>query len=281
MSIMENEEIKNKTRSVWGATPAGSMLGAGQKLGTKEYFKQVVEKRFANECDWMFEVVDFKSYKDKRVLEIGCGCGYDAYQFCVHGARYTGIDLVPQNPILARNNLKYFGCSVETYEMDVEQLRLPANHYDFVFSFGVLHHVPDIDLALRNIYRVVRPGGGVQVIVYHKISIFYLLHIAFFDWILRGKFRTISLAKRLSMIEFTESGQLPLVTVYSKRELQKKIKDAGFIIEDVKIRKLKAEDLPNIKFIARFYKYIPGWVLSWMSRRWGWYLSVKAQKPSN
>ena len=48
-----NETIKEATKSVWGASPAGWTYGEGHQKGTKEFFQSVLHKRFNHECDWM------------------------------------------------------------------------------------------------------------------------------------------------------------------------------------------------------------------------------------
>ena len=72
-------------------------------------FESVLKRRFSEECEWMDEIVHFERFKGKKVLEIGCGAGYDAYQFCRNGAVYIqGIDLTPDNPVIAKKHLSYF-----------------------------------------------------------------------------------------------------------------------------------------------------------------------------
>ena len=277
MNAVEKNRIKRASKAVWGATPAGWTFGQGYEKGTKEFFESVLNKRFSYECDWLDEIVEFKRFKSKKVLEIGCGAGYDAYQFCKHGAVYTGIDITPDNPVIAQKHLSYYGYQAHIQEMDVEQLSW-QNQFDYVYSFGVLHHTPDIQKAVRNIYNSLKVGGEAQIIVYYKYSIFYALHVVLCDWILRLKFLKISLKDRRSKIEHTASSELPLVNVYSKYQLKKILKNAGFTIITTGIRKLVLEELPDIPVVRGFYKFIPASVLQKLSHYFGWYVSVRAIK---
>ena len=159
---MNNEEaIKQATKNVWGTNPAGWTFGNGYAKGTREFFFSVLEKRFTLECEWMNEIVRFDRFKRKKVLEIGCGAGYDAYQFCKEGAVYTGIDITPDNPIIAQKHLNSCRLSGKFFEMDVEKLKL-HEHYDYIFSFGVLHHTPNINKALKRIYEHLKNDGEVS-----------------------------------------------------------------------------------------------------------------------
>ncbi len=252
--MSQSERIKENTKKVWGASPAGTTYGGGHEKGSREFFESVMTKRSGYECPWLDEVVNFEKYKAKKVLEIGCGAGYDAYQFCKAGALYTGIDITPENPILVKKHLGYYGYSPDVREFDVEKMSFDQE-YDFVYSFGVLHHVPNIQQALLNIHRSLKPGGEFLIIVYNKHSIFYWLQVILADWIFKKRFLTMSLEERISEIEFTDSDARPLVRVYSKRQLKKLLRESGFSIVQTHIRKLVREDLPDLFFIRRCYKY--------------------------
>jgi SAM-dependent methyltransferase len=275
--MMTEESIKNATKNVWGACPAGWIFAGGHAKGTSEFFFSVLEKRFTQECEWMDEIVDFKRFKCKKVLEIGCGAGYDAYQFCKAGADYTGIDITPDNPVLAKKHLDACGYSGKFFEMDAEHLQLP-DRYDYIFSFGVLHHTPNITKALHKAYEHLEDKGEAQIIVYYKYSIFYIVHLMIFDWLLRGKFLKMSLQDRLSHIEFTHSSDRPYVCVYGKRQLKKICESVGFKVIKSDIRKLTRHDLPAIPLISRLYRYVPNSLLYILSKKFGWYLSLRMVK---
>lgn len=272
-----NNSIKEASKKTWGASPAGSTFGNNYEPGDKDFFDAVLKKRFSHEVPWLDEIVQFKRFQGKKVLEIGCGAGYDAFQFCNVEADYSGIDITPENPIRAQKHLSYYGFSANFYEMDVEQMNF-KNEFDYIFSFGVLHHTPDIQKALINCNKALKSGGEIQVIVYNKWSIFYCITIVFYQWILTGEFAKKTLASRRSQIEFTTSFSEALVNVYSKRELMKKLKNANFRIINTDVRKLTIEDLPPIRFVWRLYKYIPQHFLDFLGRYFGWYLSVRAVK---
>ncbi len=274
---VKNQVIKENTKAVWGATPAGWVFGGGHQKGTKEFFDSVLEKRFTVECDWLDDVVNFKKYAGKKVLEVGCGAGYDAYQFCKHGALYTGIDITPDNPVITKQHLSFYGYSPTVLEADVEKISF-QNEFDCVYSFGVLHHVPDIKKAFNNIHTALKPGGEAHIIVYNRHSIFYVLFI-FFYWILGRRFLKMSLADMRSKIEYTAADAKALVNVYSKKEVHNLLRESGFVIEETAIRKLVREDLPAVPVVKRLYKYIPDAWLRFLGKRFGWYICVKAVKP--
>ncbi len=277
MNEQYNKIVKNKSKSVWGTSPAGSTFGQGHEKGTKEFFESVLQKRFSYECNWFNEVVNFKRFQGKKVLEIGYGAGYDAYMFCKHGANYTGIDITPENQIIATKHLSYYGYQPKLLCMDVEKMSF-NEEFDYVFSFGVLHHTPNIKRALENIHKALKIGGKAQIIVYHKYSIFYLLNVIFTEWITKGGLLKRTLAEQRSLIEYTESSERPLVNVYSKKQIGQLLIDTGFKIEQYHIRKLVHEDIKSIRFIGRISNFIPKNFLNFIGKKLGWYISVHAIK---
>ncbi|OQA36390.1 MAG: Ubiquinone biosynthesis O-methyltransferase [Candidatus Dependentiae bacterium ADurb.Bin331] len=276
--MSSDQAIKENSKAAWGASPAGWVFGQEYECGTKEFFEAVLQKRFSYEVPWLNEMVQFKRFTGKSVLEIGCGVGYDAYQFCKAGAYYTGIDITPQNPPLARKHLSYYGLQAQFEERDVENISF-LNEFDFVFTFGVLHHTPNIKKALGNCFNALKPGGEIQVIVYNKWSIFYCLTVVTWEWFFKGNFLKRSLADQRSLIETINGSSRPLVNVYSKRALKKLMNEVGFGILRTDTAKLTVEDLPQIPFIVRLYKYIPQSLLTALGRFFGWYISVRAIKP--
>lgn len=215
---------------------------------------------------------------------MGCGAGYDAYEFCRNGADYTGIDIAPENIERTKKHLSFYGYSPIILEGDAENLEFEDESFDMVFSNGVLHHIPDINKSFREIYRVLRKGGEFWVIVYHKNSIYYWLKLFVFDHILNFGFLKRSFRERLSMVEYTTSDELPIVNVYSRNELEKLLSNNGFNVENLWVRKLVKEDLPMlalpyiIKIQWKIWQNVPQRWLDFIGRRFGWYIIASAKK---
>jgi ubiquinone/menaquinone biosynthesis C-methylase UbiE len=215
----------------------------------------------------------------KSVLEIGFGAGYDARSICAAGATYTGVDITQQNVERARDHLAGYGFTPTLLHGDAEALPFPSETFDFVFSNGVLHHTTNISAALREALRVLRPGGDAWLIVYNRDSIFHWLTIFLFDYVLKLGFRRGSFRNRLARIEYTTSDELPLVNVYSRREFERLLRDAGFEVRRTWIRKLTPEDLPAIPVFRRYWRRVPQRWLDRLAMRWGWYLVTNARRP--
>jgi SAM-dependent methyltransferase len=72
--------------------------------------------------------------------------------------------------------------------MDAEHLDFPDGSFDFVWSWGVIHHSSDTRKILREIWRVLKPGGKCTVMVYHTSPWNNLIRGALYYGILRGGF---------------------------------------------------------------------------------------------
>ena len=271
---------KTAAKAVWGASPAGQAFGGTSAIGTRQFFESVLAQRSDYEQPWLFELVPFASYKGKRVLELGCGAGYDAYEFMRQGANYTGIDITPENIERVREHLGHFGLSPKVHEGDAENLPFANASFDIVYSNGVLHHTPDIARSFAEARRVLRPGGTFWVILYHKHSIVYWVNIGLISHILGGRFLRQSFRHTIAKVEATTSDALPIVNVYSRRDVSRLLREAGFHIEEMHVRKFVAEDLPPHPALLPLWRRVPQSVLRGIGRYLGWYVVARASKPT-
>jgi len=111
----------------------------------------------------------FPEGRGKDVLEIGVGMGADHLEWAKSGPRsLTGIDLTHRAVEFTEARLSLYGCSSHVRVGDAEALPFADNSFDLVFSYGVLHHTPDTAQAIREVHRVLRPGGVGRVMIYHR-----------------------------------------------------------------------------------------------------------------
>jgi SAM-dependent methyltransferase len=159
---------KLQVQRFWQAKPCGS-VHASSPEGTREYFGEVERRRYELE-PFIAGHARFAECRDLDVLEIGVGLGTDFVQFARAGARVTGIDLTPRAVELVRSRLALEGLAGDVQVADAEQLPFVDRRFDVVYSWGVLHHTPDVERAIREALRVVKPGGRVCVMLYARRS---------------------------------------------------------------------------------------------------------------
>lgn len=103
----------------------------------------------------------------ERVLDVGCGAGTDslvAVQMVGPEGRVTGIDMTPEMLARARASAIEMGAeNVEFLETEAERLPFADASFDVVISNGVIDLIPDKDAVFTKLFRVLRPGGRIQL----------------------------------------------------------------------------------------------------------------------
>jgi ubiquinone/menaquinone biosynthesis C-methylase UbiE len=172
------EDLKARVHDFWQANPCGAKF-ARSEIGSREFFAELEQHRYSTE--WHIpKVIDFERWRDRDVLEVGCGLGTDAVNFARHGARYTGLDLTEASIELVRRRFALEGLTGDLRTADAEKLPFADASFDLVYSHGVLHHTPDTQRAIDEVHRVLRPGGVAMVMLYHKSSFNYRINIMTF-----------------------------------------------------------------------------------------------------
>jgi len=103
----------------------------------------------------------------ERVLDLGSGAGTDsliAAQMVGEHGHVTGIDMTPEMLAKARAAAGEMGATnVEFVESEAEQLPFPDESFDVVISNGVIDLIPDKDAVFAELFRVLAPGGHIQI----------------------------------------------------------------------------------------------------------------------
>ena len=112
----------SRVRDYWDARPC-NLRHSPEPVGTKEYFDQVEARKYFVEPH-IPGLAEFDRWRDKRVLEIGCGIGTDTINFARHGAKVTTVDLSERSVELARKRAGVFGVDgqIQFYEGNADEL---------------------------------------------------------------------------------------------------------------------------------------------------------------
>jgi SAM-dependent methyltransferase len=164
IDIEETVALKSAVKAHWQRQPCGTrdLLAADRR----EFFRQLEQERYALE-PYLPPFARFAEGRAKQVLEIGVGAGTDFVNWVRNGALAVGIDLTEQGVQLTQERLRLEGLQAEVRVADAEHLPFTDNSFDLVYSYGVLHHSPDTEQAVREIRRVLKPGGQARVMIYH------------------------------------------------------------------------------------------------------------------
>lgn len=265
---LNDEEYKKQTRIHWGAAPCGSNY-SDKMFMTKGFFEEIESHRYKSH-PWILEAIRRFDINGKKVLEIGFGMGTDHLQMARWGGLMYGLDLTPVSYEVTKKRFEIYGLHSELTIGDAENLPYPDNHFEFVYSFGVIHHSPDTQKIINEIHRVLKPGGRCWITVYHKNSIFFWWTVYLYDWVLRRGYKKETLKARISRIEHPNDNPNLVIKLYKKKEFEGMFPLFKVIKSD--IDHLIKED------IALFGKYIPKILLNILRKKFGWYMIVEGLK---
>jgi SAM-dependent methyltransferase len=141
------------------------------------YFDEIEERRYSTHYH-LPELFESMAGQDQRLLEVGCGIGVDSIKLAKRGFRVTAVDLTENALAVAKRFAAHRGVTIDFRLGNAEGLDLPDESFDAVYSFGVLHHTPDIERSVAEVHRVLRPGGTAYVMLYHRDSLVNLVHRA-------------------------------------------------------------------------------------------------------
>ena len=246
---------KLSVRRFWERDPCGSEHTAATE-GTAEFYVEV-ERTRAELDPQIPRFADFDGARGEEVLEIGVGLGSDFLCFVRAGARATGVDLTQHAVELVRRRLDLEGLHADVLQADAEQLPFADASFDRIYSWGVLHHSPDTDRAVREAIRVLRPGGRLCVMLYARHS-----------WVTYGMWvrHALLAGKPWRGLAAVLSGHMesPGTTAYTARELRSMF--AG--LDDVRVDQVSTSyDTQMVGPLARLTGDRLGWNLVVRGRR--------------
>ena len=239
--------------------------GIPHKPGSLEFFEVYNTKREAIESiEYSYRLHEYRDFKGKMVLDIGSGNGYVLSKYAGEGADVFGIDITPAGIELCRQRFKYLDLKGDFRVADAQDLPFESNTFDCVCSMGVLHHVPDTQKAIDEIHRVLKPGGRLIVMFYHRHSAKYQFKYRVWSWV-NGK------PMQQLVNEFDGVGN-PKGTVFSRAELRKML--ARFTDIKMHVGYLETRDI-----ILRGARFLPDRLFQPLAPAIGWNLYAKARKP--
>ena len=234
------------------------------KIGSKEYFQYYdLEREEIESIEFSYKLHEYKNFKNKKVLDIGSGNGYVLANYAKEGADVTGVDITSKAIELCQIRFKNMNINGNFMVADAEKLPFPDEYFDCVCSMGVLHHIPNTQNAINEIFRVLKPGGRVILMFYHKNSAKYKLKYKVWSF-----FTNKSVEQLVD--EFDGIGN-PKGQAYSKKEL--KILLSNFTQINMFLGYLETRDI-----ILRGARYLPSNLFKPLEKWLGWNLYAKALK---
>ncbi len=166
--------ILKKVKNYWNKQPC-NINHSKKKFLTKEYFEEVRKKKYFVEKH-IPKFANFRKYKNKNVLEIGCGIGTDAIEFIRNGSYYTGIDFSEKSVEIVNKRILAYNLSTKKTKVFVDNCENLNNvkklkkKYDLIYSFGVIHHTENMKKAFDSIYKIANKNTSIKIMLYAKNS---------------------------------------------------------------------------------------------------------------
>lgn len=207
---MKGKTDRSEIKAFWEQGPPMGFIGENYSYDEKREFRYSLQ-------DYMHEVFQFDSFAGKKVLEVGCGAGIDSAEFARNGALVTSADFTERSVQSTKELLKEANLPVNVVQADATNLQFEDDSFDCVYSFGVLHHIPDIEKALAEIKRVLKPGGQVMAMLYNRDSLLYGYSIVYLRGIKEKYLEKLTMDELLA--QFSERKEdNPYTRVYSKSD---------------------------------------------------------------
>jgi len=249
------------------------------EFGSREFFDQVDKavynsyREFFTSEGYLGALFPYDRYRGKKVLEIGCGMSTMIMNWARHGAEVTAIDLNPVAIAQTRRRFEVFGLTGSIQEMDATALQFPDASFDYVYSWGVLNHSPNLAASISELLRVLRPNGEYGIMLYNRASVYNWYLIGYLEGFLHGESRFLDplrLASRYTDGDKEEGN--PHTWPVTKREMKALLAPQSSSLDIYAIGPVGYAFPPKIaSFLPR--RLIQTWV-----KRWGWGLFMTGVK---
>lgn len=257
-------------RQYWNARPC-NVRHSSQPIGTPEYFEEVRMRKYTVEPH-IIEFADYPHWRGKKILEVGCGIGSDTWMFANAGAHVTALDVSEESVNLAVKHCAHWPSTVTVGIADVERIQdyLPAQDFDLIYSFGVLHHTPHPHVALWKLRAYTNLDTELRIMVYNRWS-----------WkaikITRGRPWRNDLVARQSE---AQSG-CPITFAYSRRSARRMLRVCGYTVTALRVTHIfpyRVRDYVEGRLVRTLPARLLAPIWPFLESLVGWHLLVVARR---
>ena len=137
------------------------------------------------------KVTGQRENKLSNVIELGAGLGRDSIYLGKNSINLTALDYSENGLKILDQKIKNenLSSSISTLKFDIRKnLPFENNQFDYIWSWGVIHHTTNTELAAEEIQRVMKKDGQLDIMIYNNDSLYKLLNVYLRYGILKFKF---------------------------------------------------------------------------------------------
>ncbi|OFX17547.1 MAG: hypothetical protein A2Z18_05610 [Armatimonadetes bacterium RBG_16_58_9] len=249
-----NEEV----REYWEEGPCGTGKDVVGDLPERsiEWFRRIEDHRYEIE-PFIHSIAQFTRHRGKKILEVGVGAGTDHLQWARAGADCYGVDLTDAAIETTKAHLACYGFESNLRRVDAEVLPFDDDVFDLVYSWGVIHHSERPAEIIREIRRVLKPGGMFVGMMYGRRS-----PTAFKLWVKHALLKGRPWRSFANVVWRMESVGTKAYTVSELKSLFSQF------------RVFRATPLITKYDTDKF----PVWLSKFFPNCWGWFIGLRAVK---
>jgi 2-polyprenyl-3-methyl-5-hydroxy-6-metoxy-1,4-benzoquinol methylase len=262
----------NTIRNYWNKQPC-NIKHSNKEFGSKEYFDEVEKKKYFVEPHIPL-FADFGRWKNKQVLELGCGIGTDSINFAKAGAELTIVELSDVSLDICKKRFEIYGLKATFINGNIEEVEDLVNHkqFDLIYSFGVIHHTKTPKNVINCVYKLLKDDGEFRFMVYSKISykVFWLM--------MENDTKDINKGFQMVCNQSEAQKDCPMTHIYNFDDIKFKLLDERFTITNIWKDHIFIYDIPNYKnnvYIKdEYWKNMSDDEIQQISKELGWHTMV-------
>jgi SAM-dependent methyltransferase len=268
------DDVKN----YWDQNPVHS-VEFPDSTDLKTYLEEIDNLRWGDNERWAKKnFYNFDGDDETRILDAGCGIGVFVRFYARKGFKVHAIDLTKKGVEFTRKSLDVFGLKGFVQVASVEEIPYPRDYFDYIVSNGVIHHTPNTEKAVEELYRVLKPGGIASICIYYKNALLrpplWNLVRLLIPVLLKkkqGREDALSVLSPESLVRTYDGNKTPVAKLYSRKQ-------ADELFGEFKHLRVEPHYFP-----ARFLKFFKtgSMIHKLMDRYFGILIYYLVQKPKN